>query len=323
MKHPDKTKEAGWELADKPLPAKTLRLVHEVAKRHFGERPRKIVRRGGGLTNTVLEFKVPQGSFVFRMNENAAKVHDYFKEQWAMEAARAVGVPTPQVLEVGNLADGRPYMILEHVKGIEARRCPDRLKLVAEMGRFAARLHTVRTRGYGRVFDWSSNQLSRHESWADYLANGFDAESRLAVLQRHRMVDAGQAQRLRASIEAASGWRKTPVLHHGDLRLKNLIVDPETWRTKAVIDWETCTSSPPPFWDLSISLHDLGTDEKEAFLHGYGMKPRQFAKVVDFLRVLNVLNYAHAVRSAAEKKDRDGLEWFRLRLAAGLELYQP
>ena len=310
------------EQVERPVTAKMLRAVCDVGRRHFGERPRRIRRRSGGRTNTVLDFLVSQGRFVFRMHEDPVKVHDYLKEQWAMDAARAAGVPTPRVLEVASLTDGRPYMIMERVDGVEARHLTDRMAPLCEMGSLTARLHSVRTRGFGPVFDWSHNSLSQHTSWVDYLTNGFGAEVRLAELQKHRMLTPAQARALQASLRLAGRWRKPPVLQHGDLRLKNLIVTPQSGRILALIDWENCLSSPPPYWDLSIALHELGIDEKEAFLEGYGMTPTRFAELVPFLRLFNVLNYSHAVRSAATNKHHERLAWLRLRLAAGLELFE-
>jgi hypothetical protein len=39
------------------------------------------------------------------------------------------------------------------------------------------------------------------------------------------------------------------------------------------------------------------------------------------LRALNVLNYAQAVDSAARRRDPSRLDWLRLRLRGGLEMY--
>ena len=299
------------------------RLVGELTRRHFGEQKTRIVARGGGLSNSVYEVRVKEGDFIVRTHEKPTKFNDYLKERWAMEAARAAGVPTPRVLEVDNAADGRPYMISEKVHGVDGRMGPRRIELVEARGRAAAQLHKVPTRGFGPIVDWSGNMLSRHESWRHWLGEGFEVERRLGVLLKHRVIDARQAGRLRRRAAEMARWRKRPVLHHGDLRLKNAIVDPDSGRLLAVLDWENCISAPAPFWDLSLALHDLGVDEKEAFLAGYGMKPHAATAAMPYVRLFNILNYAHAVESAARKGRPEQLERFRLRLAGGLDLYDP
>lgn len=303
--------------------AKARELVLEVGRRHFGGRAARVTRFGGGLTNAVFLIKVPQGAFVVRTHDNATKIHDYLKEHWAMDAARAAGVPTPQVLEVGNFADGRPYMISEHIVGIEGRAATERLTVLEQLGRAAATLHAVRTRGFGPVFDWSNNSLSKHTTWAGYLADGFEVDRRIETLLKHRMITPRQAKALKRSAQQIERWRKPPGLHHGDLRLKNVIVSAEGGRLLALIDWESCASMPGPAWDLSLALHDLGIDEKEAFLTGYGMTPKVYGQWLASMRCFNTLNYANAVRSAVEKKKRERLDWLRLRLVGGLDLYEP
>lgn len=300
---------------------KAERLVGEVARRHFDEKPKRVRQCGGGLTNSVYEFRVSSGDYIVRTHVNATKINDYLKEHWAMRAANAVGVPTPKVLEVGNFADGRPYMVAERVHGVEGRIAGDRLDLLAALGRQAACLHGVRTHGFGGVFDWSANELSRHASWPSWLAEGFGAERRLGVLLSHRMIDSKQGDALRRVGASMSRWRRPPVLQHGDLRLKNAMVDSTSGKLRAVIDWEGAMSLPTPWWDLSLALHELGCDEKEAFLAGYGLAPKAFAAGLPFVRFFNVLNYARAVESAAERKDAEHTALLRARLQGGTDLY--
>jgi aminoglycoside phosphotransferase (APT) family kinase protein len=101
-----------------------------------------------------------------------------------------------------------------------------------------------------------------------------------------------------------------------------LIVEPETGRLAALIDWESSASMPGPAWDLSLALHDPGIDEKEAFLAGYGLTPKDLARLLDAIRCFNILNYAQATLFAAARKRHDRLAWFRTRLAGQLDLYQ-
>ena len=301
---------------------RSRRLVLEVARHHFGESARRVTERGGGLTNAVYELKTSQGAFIVRTHEDPTRINEYLKEQWAMDAARAAGVPTPRVLEVGNFADGRPYMVAEHSAGIEGRQATDRLGLLEQLGQAARVLHGIRTHGYGKVFDWSNNHLSRHASMAEFMAGSFDVEKRIAVLVQQRMVGRSQVTFLRRTAAEMTRQKKPAVLQHGDLRLKNAIVDPKTGRLAALIDWDECRSMPGPAWDLSVALHDLGIDEKEVFLAGYGMKAKDYAVLLPHIRCFNVLNYADAVRrAAADRKKPERLAWLRLRLAGELDLY--
>ena len=106
------------------------------------------------------------------------------------------------------------------------------------------------------------------------------------------------AKKMRQILAHMSSWRRNPVLHHGDMRLKNVIVDPQG-EVIAVLDWEHCTSSVPALWDLSVALHDLTIDEKQAFLQGYGYGPRELKKSIGYMRLLNALNYAPFIVGAA------------------------
>ena len=77
-------------------------------QRHCSERASSVARRGGGLTNLVFQCRVGKAGFIVRMHRDAAKIEDHLKEQWAMGQARAAGVPTPRVLEVGQAPAGWP-----------------------------------------------------------------------------------------------------------------------------------------------------------------------------------------------------------------------
>ena len=52
---------------------------------------------------------------------------------------------------------------------------------------------------------------------------------------------------------------------------------------------------------MSLALHDLSVDAKQAFLEGYGMSPAQVLEAAPVLRAFNVLNYAQAVDRATDE----------------------
>lgn len=300
-------------------PERARAVAAEVVQRHFGSRPRRMEPLAGGLTNHVLRVQAGREGLVVRLNADATKVHDFLKEQWAIEAARAAGVPASEVLEVGSMPEGEAFMLLKAVEGTPGTLHPDRMSLLRELGECAARIHRIRTRGFGRVFDWSSNRLSKRASWSDCLEQELHATLRLGVLERESAVQPAALGVLRRDLEAMRGWRMPPVLHHGDLRLKNVVVDGKG-RIAALLDWEGCVSAPPPHWDLAIALHDLGVDEKEAFLDGYGIKPRRFFGLAPYLRVLNALHYAEALEAAKAQRRPTQAAWLRARLHGVFDL---
>lgn len=301
-------------------PRKARAAVAGVVKRHFGERPARVRPLAGGLNNAVFSVRAGGATHVVRLQAEAAKVHDYLKEQWAMEQARDAGVPTPRVLEVGNDEQGHAYMIVEQVQGLPGTQVVDREAVLRQLGHCAARLHQVSTRDFGAVFDWSNNRLSKHSQWGRWLDEEFGAGRRIKLLQRLGGLPEPALPALEEAVETMRRWRKPPVLHHGDLRLKNAIVAPDSGTLLALIDWEDCLSAPAPYWDLSIALHDLGPDEREAFLDGYGLSPAAFERAAPFVRALNLLNYAAAVEAAAQAGERGRIAWMRTRLRGAFDM---
>ena len=301
------------------LDARTARRqAGQVLKQLLGQAPRELKVLGGGLSNFVFSARCGSDELVMRLNGNPAKVKDYLKEQWAMTHAAEAGVPVPEVLEVG--AHPLPFMVSRRVPGTEGTHHPERRGVLEQLGRLAKLIHSVPTSGFGHTFDWSGNVLSRRDSWRDYMDREFHGEDRLQMLEKHDMLPPAAVKSLRATLKKMRGWDIAPALNHGDLRLKNVIVG-EDGQIAALLDWEFCTSHAAPWWDMSLALHDLSVDAKQAFLEGYGMSPEQVLEAAPVLRAFNVLNYAQAVDRAARKRDAAQLDWLRLRLRGGLEMY--
>lgn len=296
------------------------RMAGTVLKHLLGKAPRRVVPLTGGLSNFVFEAAHPDGALVVRLSPDPGKIKGYLKEQWAMAQAREEGVPVAEVLEIGTTPIPFPFMVLRKVAGNEATHHPDRFAVLHEMGRLARLIHGIRTSGFGNTFDWSGNQLSRKESWADYLAREYQGEDRLALLQRLDMLPARSVKALRATWREVMRWEPDPVLNHGDLRLKNVVVGKDG-KVGALLDWELSQSHAAPYWDLSIALHDLSVDAKEAFLEGYGMAPKAVMEAAPVLRLFNLLNYSAAIERAERERDRKTLARLRARLHGALDLH--
>ncbi len=299
---------------------KNSEMAEIVIEHHFGVRPKNISFLSTGLTNFVFEVTVPGGEFIVRISTSAKKINYFHKEQWAVAQAKKAGVPVAEILEVGNDVVHMPYMIQKKLNGQEATFHPDRLKIIQQMGVYTALINSIPTTNFGHVFDWSRNRLSKYATWKDYLHKEINVLERLQILERNNMLTSKYITRIKSEIKNMEAWNKKPVLNHGDIRLKNVIIN-DSAKIIAIIDWEDCTSNPAPYWDLSIALHDLGIDEKQEFLSGYGINEKDFSKISTSLKVLNILHYAPHIEIMASKNEKQKLGHYRLRLNGDLDLY--
>lgn len=307
----------------KRTPKKTpiAKVAAAILERHFGKSPRKLRPLSGGLTNYVFEGCIGRDELIIRISEDPAKLQVFMKEQWAITAAAKEKVPTPEVLEVCNDVADLPYMIARKVPGrVGTTIGRQRLQVLQQLGQYAAVINRIPTHDFGHIFDWSPNKLSRNATWKQYLEQDLKVDERMEMFQRAKVLDRQKLKKLMEQVRLMKHWTKSPSLNHGDIRLKNVVLN-EKRDIVAILDWEDCTSNIAPFWDISIALHDLTMDEKEAFLQGYGLDLKEYMEVAPAIKALNILNYAWAVGIALENKDKNQLLNFRARLNGTFDLY--
>lgn len=294
------------------------RLAKRIVEHHFGQPPSRIVYKRSGLSNYVFVVNHVEGQFVVRISPDEGKGESFRKELWATQKVREVGVPSPEVLVVGNIGS-EPYMITRRVTGSEATHHPKRSQIIHEIGRFAQIINSIPTRKFGGNFDWTTNE-PKNDTWVEYLDSEFDVERRLRVFTKHNILSNHDVEKLYKIIDDTRSMPIEPSLNHGDLRFKNVIVDDDGQIT-AILDWEDCLSTIAPQWELSISLHDLSIDEKHLFIEGYGLDFKQVEEMSPLIKAINIINYSNAIQHAADTGDHKSLNDFRLRLSGSLDLY--
>ena len=292
--------------------------VRTIVDRHFGKPASRIVYKASGRTNYVFAVNHLEGQFVVRISPDAEKIKNFQKELWTSHKVREAGVPSPEVIAVGDDLGPEPYMITRRVTGTEATHHPKRNRILHDLGRYAATINSIHTTGFGTEFDWTTNETNA--TWEAYLEKEFELDKRLELFSSNSILPDGEIEQLVEIVKGVETKRLTPSLNHSDLRLKNVIVD-EGGDIAAIIDWEDCLSTIAPHWELSIALHDLSIDDKHAFIEGYGLSNREIHAMAPLIKTFNILNYAAAVEIAVEKEDHKSLSELKLRLNGSLDLY--
>jgi aminoglycoside phosphotransferase (APT) family kinase protein len=295
-------------------------MAKKVVKHHFGESFQKIEFKPAGKTNFVFDVFTRKGNYIIRIANSRAKFKDFLKEQWVTQKALNIGIPVPEILEVGDEIISLPYMLQQKVKGTEAVDHPDRLKILHSLGKYARMIHSIPTTGFGQVFDWSKNKLSKKKTWAEFLEKELQVVEGLKFLEEHAILSKKKINKLNSEFNKIKKWKVTPFLNHCDLRLKNVIVN-DGGEIKAILDWENCASNCAPYWDFSIALHDLSIDGKQKFLEGYELDVEEFSRKAYALTVFNIINYIPALQGLINKKDKKTLELYKLRLDGQLDLF--
>jgi hygromycin-B 4-O-kinase len=293
------------------------RLAKRIVLHQFGAPASRLVYKSSGRTNYVFAVNHVAGQFVVRISPEPEKINAFRKELWASQKVREAGVPSPEVIAVGNDVAYEPYMITRRVTGSEASHHPKRDRIIHSLGRYAAMINSIQTQGFGSNFDWTGEE-KRIDTWARYLAEEFEIEKRLQLFSANHVLPDAELQQLSEIIKNAQ--TNGPSLNHSDLRLKNVIVD-EGGDIAAIVDWEECLSTIAPHWELSIALHDLSIDEKQIFLDGYGLSVPQIEEMAPLIKAFNLFNYSTVIEIAVAKNDHKALADLKLRLSGCLDLY--
>lgn len=179
-----------------------------------------------------------------------ASAHDVAREHRILSALSTTRVPTPGV--VGLVEDDAvstaPVLVVEHVAGrvvdrmdvAEAMQSAQRRQVGLELADVLARLHAV---------DLDALGLTDLASHSPYAQRQLKRWSRQWEASRTR--DLPDLDRLTAWLQANLPASADLSVVHGDLHIRNVIVDPGTAAVRAVLDWELCTLGDP--------LADLGS----------------------------------------------------------------
>lgn len=259
---------------------------------------------GKGIVNQVCVAETDNSKVVVRMND-AGTYPCFVKENWCIEQARAVGIPSPEVLSIG-IADETAYMIqtfLDGENGLDSTK--PKTDIWRQLGVYDKLIHTIPVKGYGEnlidpihgVFQ-SPPHAGSDGSWLGYLNYNINS-----LTENDRIIELGvinqtESIKIRKLFEGLKKEKFRFALNHGDVSLNNTIVNKEG--QVVLLDWGSAEVSVVPHGDIieMMKCQILGggpsVEEFKAFLEGYGVMEKDIADMRSLLllRAFDKLRWA-------------------------------
>ena len=255
--------------ADDDLPGLDLAALRRWLKAeglHHGEVSAQLI--AGGRSNLTYRLDAGEHQWVLRrppLGHVLATAHDMGREVTVLRALAGTAVPVPEVVATCTDRDviGAPFYVMQRVDGlilrsrVEASRCvgAERRLIADQMMDTLARLHDVDPSSVGlEAFGHPESFLGRQvKRWGQQLERS--RSRHVAGIDTLRV-------RLAGSVPHDPASRGRGGVVHGDYRLDNLVLDPETFAVAAVLDWEMSTLGDPladvglllAYWDGLGSL---------------------------------------------------------------------
>ncbi len=225
-------------------------LINEYVRKATGASIVQASRVVAGVDNEVYDVTSDENyQFIVRISHKAN--HRFEGERWALNAARNVGVPTPQMLliEQATYDDTTvTFCIEEKLPGVPLdvllrdESNSDLNKVIDQIGEIVGKLHSVKVEGFGYL---QSGGKGEQASFAEIMlmANARQTELYRAASKWHV-----SARNIAAGLALLNRHRElyefnTPVLVHGDLGQKHILVEGD--HISGIIDMQDCSGNHP------------------------------------------------------------------------------
>ena len=258
---------------------------------------------GKGSVNKVFIVESVNHKVVVRMSDRGEASDEYAKEAWCIQHAAARGVPVPSVMSVGQ-CEGNAYIIQSYIAGNEGRdSSTPKLVIWRELGRHAKLIHSIGVSGFGLRLSEITEGDAR-KSWLRYLEYNIESLTENDPLIKLKVITQLQSRCIKNVFVGLRGREFTFGLNHGDLSLKNAIIDKRGGVN--LIDWGSAEAGIVPHHDLiqMMRMNRLEGDPDDAqimaFLDGYGISPAEFKRMMPELESLLVLRAFDKLRWALD-----------------------
>ncbi|MCH5584903.1 aminoglycoside phosphotransferase family protein [Shimazuella sp. AN120528] len=268
---------------------------------------------GNGTVNQVYRVETNTSLFIIRMNEAPNTLAIYEKEKWCMEQAKRKGVPGPDVLAIGNM-EQVTYMVQTFIKGKNGKYSPWNKEMIwRKLGEYTKQIHSIPVNGFGEILFNPIHHTfaaSTHEgfngTWHGFIRYNINCLTEDDPLILFGVFSLEHTKIIKQKFEGLLQLNFAFGLTHGDLSLKNTIVDKKGNVT--LLDWGCAEVHIIPYWELIQLLKsqvDIGapnTEQMHAFLQGYGITASDFQTMLPTLNTLLLLDACDKLRWAIDCK---------------------
>jgi aminoglycoside phosphotransferase (APT) family kinase protein len=258
---------------------------------------------GKGSVNQVFIVTTAHAKIVVRMSARSEALTEYEKEAWCIARATRRGVSVPVVLTVGRWAE-HAYMIQPYIAGHEGRDTTQpRAYLWRELGRYARLIHGIEVTGFGLALSDLTHGDAR-KSWLKYLDYNIKSLTADDELLKLNVLTSAQTKLIRSIFADLKKRDFNFGLNHGDLSLKNVIVEADG--KVCLLDWGSAEAGIVPQLDLIqlLKMNMLENDptvaELQEFVAGYGLTQVEFARLMPELESMLLLRAFDKLRWALD-----------------------
>ncbi|HVE57318.1 MAG TPA: aminoglycoside phosphotransferase family protein [Pyrinomonadaceae bacterium] len=285
--------------------SKETETILKIISDEFAELPLKISPLiDKGFVNKVFLVETEIFKFIFRTND-LNSFDEYEKERWAANRAIRKNIPTPQILKTG-IYENQAFSIQKYVEGIEGRDFSGDKKIIwKKLGEYAKQIHTIKIGGFGLKLRDMTEGGSK-SSWLKYLDYNIESLTDDDELLKLGVLTRKKSKIIRNIFENLKLSSFEFGLNHGDLSLKNTIVD--NAGMIHLLDWGSAEASIVPHHDLiqllKVNMQENDPDDSEikAFLEGYGILRDEYEKMLPDLKSLSILRAFDKLRWAIDWK---------------------
>jgi aminoglycoside phosphotransferase (APT) family kinase protein len=295
--------------------------IKAIMQQAIGKEAASYDRIVAGEVNEVYMLHFQNGDdVVLRIGHN--KDRTFEAETWAIEQAGKAGVPVAKVLAIGTItSDGKElnYSVQEKITGIrfDTLLWTDQIetgraqKITEQAGEILAKIHSVKTSGYGGINEHGQGPFPAAQSWVQF---HIDLQTTYERLFRHHKMNSSTYDEVIAKLQTATQlFTQHPHLLHIDYGPKHILVGDHDEIT-GIIDFERAESGDSAmdfaswhFWfDKVVPTQWLYNGYERVSSLGEDFESRlQLAKLHELLHLLRYYTDVSPAPDAAASAARD------------------